>query len=125
MDRSRNLRERARSLEMTTFREFWTLVAECSSILQKIAPKKRRNWLGQVVMELYQEQNGLCGLCEKPMEPDAYEVDHKIPFAYGGGHERTNLQLAHPECNRWKGASVDPHHLLDTLEYLEDRYMNR
>ena len=73
-------------------------------------------------MELYQEQNGLCGLCETSMEPDAYEVDHKIPFAYGGGHERTNLQLAHPECNRRKGASVDPHHL---LEYLEDRYMNR
>lgn len=55
------------------------------------------------------------------MEPHGYEVDHIIPFKYGGGNERTNIQLARPPCNLQKGSTVDPH---DLLKYLEDRYMN-
>jgi 5-methylcytosine-specific restriction endonuclease McrA len=56
------------------------------------------------------------------MQRTDVDVDHKIPFCYGGGHERTNLQLAHPSCNRSRRSSVDPR---DLLRYLEDRYMNR
>ena len=121
MDRSKSLRERAIRLEQATFAEFWTSVLECSSILEKIAPGKRKPWLEHVLREMHHAQDGLCGLCGKPMEPHGYEVDHKIPFTYGGGNERTNLQLAHPECNRRKGSAVDPY---DLLKYLEDRYMN-
>ena len=114
--------DRARSLEESTFTDLWTLVVECSSILKEIAPIKRRPWLRHVVEEMYREQNGRCGLCNDLMEFDAWEIDHKIPSAYGGGNERTDLQLAHTECNRQKRSSVDPH---DLLEYLQDRYMNR
>jgi hypothetical protein len=52
---------------------------------------------------------------------DEIDVDHKIPFCYGGGNERGNIQLAHSACNRLKRAEVNPH---DLLAYLEDQYMN-
>lgn len=121
MNRSENIRERARSLEESTFRELWTLVVECASILREIAPNRRQIWLQEVIEELFREQEGLCGLCGKPLQRGMHEVDHKIPFVYGGGNERANIQLAHPECNRKKRAAVDPR---DLLRYLEDRYMN-
>ena len=121
MDRSANLRERAISLKEVTFRELWALLTENSSILKEIDPIKRRKWLQTIIDELYDRQQGLCGLCKKPMQKGVYEVDHKIPFAYGGGNERTNIQLAHPTCNREKKATVAP---CDLLRYLEDRYVN-
>ncbi|KRF39989.1 hypothetical protein ASH01_19565 [Terrabacter sp. Soil811] len=71
---------------------------------------------------MWDGQSGLCALCEEPMQRDDVDVDHKIPFSYGGGHERANLQLAHSSCNRSRRNSVDPR---DLLRYLEDRYMNR
>jgi 5-methylcytosine-specific restriction endonuclease McrA len=48
-------------------------------------------------------------------------VDHVIPFSWGGGNERANIQVVHSVCNRQKGRKVDP---IDLLIYLEDRYMN-
>ena len=121
MDRSEHLRRRAEKLKQTTFRDFWTLVAQCASILRDIAPGKRKPWLQKIIDEMYYQQAGLCGLCGKFMQRGIHEVDHIIPFVYGGGNERGNIQLAHIECNREKRTSVDPENL---LRYLEDRYMN-
>ena len=120
MDRSENLRKRAERLQQATFTDFWTLVVQCSSILKEIAPGRRREWLQKVKYEMYEQQQGLCGLCNKPMHQDKH-VDHEIPFSYGGGNERNNIQLTHPKCNLEKRTSVDP---MDLLHYLEDRYMN-
>jgi len=50
---------------------------------------------------------------ENPGKPDAYYIayeiddwvaDHKIPLALGGKHERDNLWLLCPECNKRKTA---------------------
>ena len=122
MKRSNELKERARRLERTAFTEFWTLVVECSSVLNEIQPGRRRPFLQEVVGDLFREQNGLCGICGEQLTDDvANEIDHIIPFTYGGGNERNNIQLAHNLCNRRKRAQVDPR---DLLKYLEDRYMN-
>jgi 5-methylcytosine-specific restriction endonuclease McrA len=72
-----------------------------------------------VVSELYQAQNGLCALCNADLEMTLMQVDHIIP--YGGGNERTNLQLAHGKCNNQKRANV---RTWDSIEYLESQYMN-
>lgn len=120
-NKARELRSRAEAVKENTFRDFWTLVVECASILREIAPNRRRPWLAKVITEVYEKQDGLCALCGRPLESGEYHVDHVIPFCYGGGNERTNLQLAHPECNLEKKAAVDPY---DLLRYLEDRYMN-
>ena len=100
---------------------FWGTVVECSSILNEIEPGRRRPWLAVVIQELHQAQGGLCALCGGPVFPSEWEIDHRVPFCYGGGNEPTNLQIAHPSCNRRKGHQVDP---MDLLRYLEGRYLN-
>ncbi|WP_122890602.1 HNH endonuclease [Burkholderia pseudomallei] len=112
---------RAAEIEAREYREFWTVLIECSDALNTMAPARRRPWLASVVQEMYRLQQGRCALCSEPMLITEVDVDHRIPFCYGGGKERTNLQLAHSSCNRSKRAEVDPH---DLLRYLEDRYMN-
>jgi 5-methylcytosine-specific restriction endonuclease McrA len=99
----------------------WTTVVECSSILNEIAPGRRRLWLVRVIEEILQAQGGLCALCGEPVIPTEWEVDHRIPFCYGGGNEPANLQIAHLKCNRSKGRQVDA---MDLLRYLEGRYQN-
>lgn len=115
------IEKRAASLERDSFNELFELLIECSQILKDVAPARRRPWLVAVVQELYRSQNGLCAICSQPLSPADMDVDHKIPFSYGGGNERKNIQVAHTSCNRSKQAQVDPH---DLLRYLEDRYMN-
>jgi len=115
------LEKRAANLERDSFHEFFGILIECSQILKNVAPGRRRPWLATVVQELYRSQNGLCAICSQPLSPDDMDVDHKVPFSYGGGNERSNIQVAHSSCNRSKQAEVDPH---DLLRYLEDRYMN-
>ena len=124
LSRSRELRDlgdETQKLADEAYRDFWTSVVECSEILQKIDPNKRKLWLVEVLKEKYREQRGLCALCGESLVYGEWEVDHIIPFCYGGGNERANIQLAHPKCNKSKGKQVDPQ---DLLHYLEDRYMN-
>lgn len=54
--------------------------------------------------EMWQRQQGLCGICWTGM--GEMEVDHWIPLCKGGPHDRTNTHLVHPQCNRLKGQSV-------------------
>lgn len=117
-----DLQARAGKLERDSFNELWTLVAATASTLTQLNPTQRRPWLASVVADMRIDQDNLCALCGEPLTDSDIEVDHKVPFCYGGGHERANLQLAHMACNRNKRATVDPH---DLLRYLEDRYMNR
>jgi 5-methylcytosine-specific restriction endonuclease McrA len=117
-----NLSRVASMLERQTWELFWGTVAECSSVLKEIAPTRRRLWLTPVILEIHAAQDGLCALCRAPLSPNEWEIDHRIPFCYGGGNEPTNLQIAHITCNRRKGRQVDP---MDLLRYLEGRYQNR
>ena len=121
MSRSRALADKARNQADAAYNEFWTTVVEGSEILKEIAPNHRKVWLADVIKELYHEQKGLCALCDDALVLGGHHVDHKIPFRYGGGNERGNIQLVHPECNNRKRDQVDPH---DLLRYLEDRHMN-
>jgi CRISPR/Cas system Type II protein with McrA/HNH and RuvC-like nuclease domain len=117
------LKHRAKSLEDNSFYDLFQTLVECSDILKKIrSTKKRRLWIDKVIREIYDTQDGKCAICGESIELGSYEVDHIVPFCYGGGNERANIQLACLKCNRSKGKSVEPH---DLLRYLEDRYMNR
>ncbi len=109
-------------LERQAWEVFWGTVVDCSSILKEIAPSQRRPWLARVIEEIHESQGGVCPLCGEPLLPNEWEIDHRIPFCYGGGNEPVNLQIAHLTCNRRKGRQVDP---MDLLRYLEGRYQNR
>lgn len=116
------IQQRAQRLNQASFNDLWSLVAESASILRETSPNQRRMWLTSVVEDMRQEQGGDCALCLAPLRHNEGHVDHIIPFCYGGGNERTNIQLAHASCNRSKGAEVSPK---DLLRYLESRYKNR
>jgi hypothetical protein len=117
-----DLAARAARLADDAHRDLWTLVVEAASVLHETNPVTRRPWLVDLLDKMFKEQDGLCALCGVPMQRNGTEVDHVVPFCYGGGNERGNIQLAHGLCNRSKRASVDVHVL---LRYLEDRWMNR
>ncbi|MFQ5560347.1 MAG: HNH endonuclease [Nitrospinota bacterium] len=122
MTQSSRLASRARSLEKSSFYQFFQELVACSEILKQISPGKRRPWIASVVRELYDEQKGKCSICKTLLRFGKHEVDHIIPFCYGGGNERKNLQITCRSCNRTKRKNVRPN---DLLRYLEDRYMNR
>ncbi|MEI6258297.1 MAG: HNH endonuclease signature motif containing protein [Deltaproteobacteria bacterium] len=112
----------ATAVENASWRDFWTQVTECSTILREIAPNVRRPWLMKVIYEIYEKQDGKCSLCSEQVSPP-WHIDHIIPFSYGGGNESSNVRIAHPECNMKRGnRGVNP---WDLLRYMEDKYMNR
>ena len=117
-----DLQRRAERLQKQADADLMGLVVDAASALRELSPNQRRRWLVSVTNEMWDEQHGRCALCGEQMDRSDMQVDHKIPFCYGGGNERSNIQLAHGPCNRQKRAEVDPH---DLLRYLEDRYMNR
>jgi len=55
-------------------------------------------------------QCAICGLmciyCEDRNAPLAPTIDHIIAIANGGGHTWDNVQVAHRQCNSYKGARV-------------------
>lgn len=62
----------------------------------KLLPKEMK--------ELYDKQQGKCGLCGTELKLDDAAVDHIIPWAKGGRTVISNAQLAHTRCNSSKGA---------------------
>ena len=101
--------------------DLWATLEDCSGILAELDPKRRRPFLATVVLDLHSQQGGTCALCGGPLDLSSFHVDHRIPFCWGGGNERGNLQLAHPRCNQSKGDMVELH---DLVPYLEDRVLN-
>lgn len=120
-ERYQKILDQMSEIEEGWFREYWATLAECSDILRELSPSKGRKVIGTAIRELHRKQGGKCALCGESVDIREAEVDHIIPFCYGGGNERGNIQLAHGVCNRSKGAQVDPD---DLLRYLEDRAVN-
>ena len=50
---------------------------------------------------------GVCGICQRQITSNQIDMDHVIPLAAGGTHEMKNIQLAHPACNKRKGARAN------------------
>lgn len=113
---------RARKLRQDSYADLQIEVTETASATQQLHPNQRRAWLPHVLEDLWDEQDGRCAICGQPLLDNGTDVDHRIPFRYGGGNERANLQITHARCNRSKGAKIDGRSL---LRYLEDRFMNR
>ena len=101
--------------------DLWATLEECSATLAEMNPIRRRPFLATVIQELHERQGGTCALCGMSLDLSSFHVDHRIPFSWGGGNERGNLQLAHPRCNQRKGDLVEAQ---DLVPYLEDRALN-
>lgn len=67
--------------------------------------EKRKRFPKSLYQVLYDRQKGMCPLCNEHLRVPATqnEVDHIDPNREDLNH-KTNLQLAHPGCNRSKSA---------------------
>lgn len=66
------------------------------------------------VRGVFASDQWICKLCDKPVDrcltypdPMSASLDHVQPLSCGGGHTRSNVQLAHLACNIAKGAQWD------------------
>lgn len=58
-----------------------------------------------VLEEIHNWDSRVCGICDVLVEGE-YHLDHIIPLKRGGEHIASNLQVAHPSCNRSKFTSL-------------------
>jgi hypothetical protein len=76
-----------------------------SLFLSKLKPEQRRD----LEDRLYARQNGICFICEDPIDLDLQrkdlEIDHIVPIAIEGKDEENNFALTHEPCNRRKSSS--------------------
>jgi 5-methylcytosine-specific restriction endonuclease McrA len=77
----------------------------------EIENRRRARLLGSFiepvsVAEIRARDGGLCGICRLPVALEEESLDHVLPLALGGRHERANVQLAHRVCNSRKGARI-------------------
>ncbi|CAB9511662.1 Inherit from COG: conserved protein [Seminavis robusta] len=86
----------------------------------------RRQFSPKLKQQLFEEQNGLCGLCEQTIdeqrldEANYVHIDHIIPHSKGGRTTESNAQLTHSECNLHKGSKHVEQNKL-TLPVSEER----
>lgn len=55
-------------------------------------------------IDLFNEQDGVCYICESKFTFKQMELDHIVPLSKGGKHEIKNCKMACVKCNRSKGA---------------------
>lgn len=58
--------------------------------------------------EIFRRDGGRCHVCGRRCDPSRFEIDHLVPIARGGAECATNVALAHPTCNRKRGAGYLP-----------------
>lgn len=80
----------------------------CKAAVRLYKSKRRANSsetikAAQLLARLTQ-YNGLCGICDEPLERENLNWDHIEPISTGGKHALDNLQPAHKKCNSMKGA---------------------
>ena len=57
---------------------------------------------------IYERDEGICQLCETPVDAESFTLDHAIPIAHGGPHRAWNVRIAHRECNNRRGTRPHP-----------------
>ena len=53
---------------------------------------------------VFARDNGVCRICQRPVDPKKWDLDHVVPLSRNGTHTYDNVAVAHPSCNRAKGA---------------------
>ena len=55
---------------------------------------------------LWEEQEGICWYCKRPVRSRLATVDHVLAKAKGGTNMKGNLVMACRKCNRKKGSKL-------------------
>ncbi len=76
----------------------------------KRSAKRRARTRGASILESVDRRTilaldgGLCHLCDLPVDPQAFHLDHIIPLSVAPIHADFNAAVAHPTCNQRKYA---------------------
>ncbi|TOH41082.1 hypothetical protein CGI81_24765 [Vibrio parahaemolyticus] len=106
--------------ERTSYYNLLADVTECAEIKNEGKPTRRNHVYSiDILNEIYVAQGEICPICTNHIDYGDWQIDHKVPVAYGGGNEISNLQLVHPGCNQEKKDKVHPSDLLRHLENKE------
>ena len=110
--RSREYAERTRDARITGARKWANENPDARRAIAKAYKARRRaqETGGDSTAQLRDWEKAavkVCFWCDADCL-DNYQVDHFYPLSRGGRHERQNLVIACPPCNRRKGAK-DPH----------------
>ncbi len=56
---------------------------------------------------IFERDEGICGICNLPVDFSKMHLDHIVPISAGGKDAEDNLQVSHPTCNFSKGGLHD------------------
>lgn len=76
-----------------------------SSNRRALERSTRGELTGEVVQQMYEDQQGLCAYCEAPLF-SRYHIEHMTPISRGGVNDWSNVAIACPECNQAKSAKT-------------------
>lgn len=71
----------------------------------KATPRKKIK--RELLDKAWDDSQGICALCGKPMTFWNKTVDHIVPLSKGGDNKRENIRYVHQSCNRVKGCMDD------------------
>ena len=63
---------------------------------------KLRAFSKKIKREVYEQQQGICEICQKKFSMEEMEADHITPWSDNGKTEKDNCQMLCKECNRRK-----------------------
>lgn len=55
---------------------------------------------------IFEADGGSCYLCNEPVDPSDWHLDHVVPRSQGGPTSIDNLRVTHPRCNSTKGTRI-------------------
>lgn len=74
--------------------------------------KHKRTRTSQTTRDLvYEQGNGICALCGRPISKERFTIDHILPLNRGGSNDLSNLQISCEFCNKLKGDSKNEEYL--------------
>jgi 5-methylcytosine-specific restriction endonuclease McrA len=82
------------------------LVSRIAHMLRRAKIKTNGPYENVDPVVVFLRDEGRCGICGALVDPKRFDVDHIIPISRGGTHQMSNVQLAHPLCNRKKHAKM-------------------
>jgi endogenous inhibitor of DNA gyrase (YacG/DUF329 family) len=96
---------------MANSREFCSEKCSKKNGKRQRRARKKKQFIEEVSLAyIYERDGGRCKICGKKVDikklaphPKSATLDHIIPLAEGGLHEKKNVQLAHFICNSRKG----------------------
>lgn len=79
-------------------------------LFRGIAPAAKRAAIPRHVrVRVIERDQGVCGICNEPVDPGDIHLDHIKPWSLGGPDTVDNLRVTHSLCNIKRGAPAEWH----------------